>query len=359
MNIVIAAGGTGGHLYPAVALAKEFQEQDPKTVITFVGAGRQLEKSILTHERFALAHIRVQGIVGRGIWGALQALLLFPRAIWTSLRLLKAKGTDLVVGTGGFFSPPVVLAAWLLGIYRVILEPNAMPGLANRFLGPLANRIFLAFDQAKPYFNPSKVRIVGTPLRKEFCKTDGFSPSQRLSRLLIFGGSQGARAINRAMVEALQHSKVLRQNLHIIHQTGIDDQVETRTLYEKVGVEAEVVPFLYDMPEVLRAADLVIARSGAGTLAELAACGKPAILIPFPHATHGHQEKNARAVEAKGAAVVILESELTGRRLAQEIESFLNHPDRLNTMAERSYGRRVTDATVRMVQECQLLFANR
>jgi UDP-N-acetylglucosamine--N-acetylmuramyl-(pentapeptide) pyrophosphoryl-undecaprenol N-acetylglucosamine transferase len=358
MNIVIAAGGTGGHLYPAVALAKEFQQQDPKTVITFVGAGRHLEESILTHEGFTLAQLKVRGIVGRGGWGTLQALFLLPHAIWRALRLLKAKGTDLVVGTGGYFSPPVVLAAWLLGVYRVILEPNAMPGLANRVLGPLANRIFLAFEQAKTYFNPSKVRIVGTPLRKEFSSTDSFSPSGRLNNLLVFGGSQGARAINTAMGEALQHSRILRKDLHIIHQTGFADHARMRTLYEEAGVDAEVVPFLYDMPKVLRAGDLVIARSGAGTLAELAVCGKPAILIPYPHATHGHQEKNARAAEAEGAAVVIPQSELTGGRLAQEIEYFLNHPDRLKTMAERSFGRRITNATARMVEECKLLLAN-
>lgn len=359
MNIVIAAGGTGGHLYPAIALAKEFQQQDPKAVITFVGAGRHLEESILTHEGFALSRIKVKGIVGRGAWETVQALLLLPHAIWTALRLLKAKGTDLVVGTGGYFSPPVVLAAWLLGVCRVILEPNAMPGLANRVLGPLANRIFLAFEQAKIYFNPTKVRIVGTPLRQEFSQAVSFSHSGRLQTLLVFGGSLGARAINSAMVEALQNSQVLRQDLHIIHQTGFEDHARMQTLYEEVGVEAEVVPFLYDMPQVLRAADLVIARSGAGTLAELAVCGKPAILIPFPHATHGHQEMNARAAEAEGAAMVILQSDLTGRRLVQEIERFLKRPDDLKTMAEKSFARRSMNSTARMVEECQQLLANR
>ncbi len=359
MNIVIAAGGTGGHLYPAVALAKEFQQRDPETVITFVGAGRHLEESILTHEGFALARINVRGIVGRGAWGTLQAIVLLPRAIWTALRLLKTKGTDLVVGTGGYFSPPVILAAWFLGVYRVILEPNAMPGLANRVLAPLANRIFLAFEQAKTYFNSSKIRIVGIPLRQEFSQDENFAPSGQLKTLLVFGGSQGAGAINTALGEALQHSQILRHDLHIIHQTGLPDHARMQTLYEKAGVNAEVVPFLYDMPQVLRAADLVIARSGAGTLAELAAVGKPAILIPFPHAAHGHQEKNARAVEAEGAAIVIPQSELSGGRLVQEIERFLNHPDHLKTMAEKSFARRITNATERMVEECQDLLANR
>ena len=356
MNILIAAGGTGGHLYPAVALAKEFQEKDPETVITFVGAGRHLEESILAHEGFSVVHINVKGIVGRGGVRAMGALFLLPQAIWKALGILQSKGTDLVVGTGGYFSAPVLLAAWVLGICRVILEPNSMPGMANRVSGPLANRIFLAFEQARAYFNPSKVRIVGTPVRKEFSETD-FSPPGGLKSLLVFGGSQGAGAINTAMGEALRLSPILLRTLHIVHQTGFDDHERMRTLYAEAGIDAEVIPYVYDMPKVLKAADLVIARSGAGTLAELAMCGKPAILIPFPHATHGHQEQNARAVEATGAAKVILQSTLTGSRLAQEIEWFLNHPDRLLRMAESSFSRRITNATARMVQECQLLMA--
>lgn len=355
MNIVIAAGGTGGHVYPAVALAKEFQQQDPATVVTFVGAGRHLEESILSHEGFPVAHINVRGLVGRGGWEAIHALMLLPPAIWKALRLLRAKGTDLVVGTGGYFSPPVVMAAWLLGICRVILEPNAMPGMANRALGPLANRIFLAYEQARTYFNPSKVRVVGIPVRKEFGVADFFSPSGKLNTLLVFGGSQGAKAINTAIMETLRLSRSIRENVHIVHQAGTDDHERVQAFYTDAGIAAEVVPFLFDMPKVLKAADLVIARSGAGTLAELAVCGKPAILIPFPHATHGHQERNARAVEAAGAAVVIPQSELTGTRLAQEIESLLNSPDRLKSMAESSFAGRVTNATARMVQECQQL----
>ena len=275
------------------------------------------------------------------------------------MRLLQTSRADLVIGTGGYFSPPVVFAAWLLRIGRVILEPNAIPGLANRMLGPLANRVFLAFESTRTYFNSSKVRIVGTPVRKEFFHSTSVFPSGKVKTLLVFGGSQGARAINTAMVEAIRLSRMMRDDLHIIHQTGSDDHERIQAAYAEAGVQAEVVPFVYEMPEVLRAVDLVVARSGAGTLAELAVCGKPSILIPFPYATHGHQEMNARAAQAEGAAHVILESELSGACLAREIESLMANPEKVKAMAEKSFARRISDSTERMVRECQLLLAER
>ncbi len=355
MNIVIAAGGTGGHLYPAVALAKEFQRQQKEIMITFVGSGKSLENSILAHEGFAVVPIEVKGLVGRGLWQALKSLLLLPNAIWQSIKILKAKSADLVIGTGGYFSPPVVFAAALLGRRRIIMEPNAVPGLSNRILGPIADRVFLAFESAKNYFNESKVRIVGTPVREGFFQV--FPPVSLKAKktLLIFGGSQGARAINTAVVEALKVSSTLDHAFSIIHQTGELDYKRVSTAYQDAGIEAQVLPFLFDMPQVLQSADLVVSRSGAGTLAELAVCGKASILIPFPHATHGHQEKNARAIEATGGALVLLESDLTGERLAHEIEILLNNPDRLQEMGERIFAERKIDATQRMIQECQLL----
>ncbi|MGB0910600.1 MAG: undecaprenyldiphospho-muramoylpentapeptide beta-N-acetylglucosaminyltransferase [Nitrospirales bacterium] len=355
MSIVIAAGGTGGHVYPAVALAREFQRQQEEVMITFVGSGKKLESTILAHEGFTVAHIDVKGMVGRGAWGGMQSVLLLPKAIWQSMKILRARSANLVIGTGGYFSPPVVFAAALLGMRRIIMEPNAIPGLANRVLGPIADRVFLAFESAKSYFNESKVRIVGTPVREEFFREMEPTESPAQNTLLIFGGSQGAKAINTAVLEALQVSPVLRHTCSIIHQTGEADHERVRKTYEAAGIQAQVVPFLFDMPRVLKSADLVISRSGAGTLAELAVCGKASILIPYPHATHGHQEKNARSVEASGAASVLLESDLTGESLAHRIEMFLNNPDQLRKMGELSLAGRNVDATQRMIQECQLL----
>jgi len=354
-HIVIAAGGTGGHLYPAIALAKEFKRQDPENMITFVGSGKQLENTILAHEGFAVAHIDVKGIVGLGVWGGVRSILLLPKAIRESMKILRDRSADLVIGTGGYFSPPVVFAAALLGIRRIIMEPNAVPGLANRVLGPIADRVFLAFDSAKTHFSRDKVRIVGTPVREEFFQETSKRQSQNKKTVLVFGGSQGAKAINTAVVDAIGVSSVLRDTCSFIHQTGDSDYERMKSVYGNLGLDVEVVPFLYDMPQVLKSADLVVSRSGAGTLAELAACGKPSILIPYPYATHGHQEKNARAVEATGAASVILESELTGERLAQAIEQLLSQPERLQAMGAKSLEGRNVDATMLMIQECQHL----
>lgn len=352
---MIAAGGTGGHLYPAIALAKEFQRQEQESMITFVGSGKSLENSILAHEGFPVAHIDVKGIVGRGVWGGLKNVFLLPKAIWQSMGILRTRSADLVIGTGGYFSPPVVFAAALLGIRRIIMEPNAIPGLANRVLAPVADRVFLAFESAKSYFKASTVRIVGTPVREEFLGGAPTRLSHQKKTLLVFGGSQGAKAINTAVVEALSASSVLRDSFTVIHQTGNTDYERVKGAYEGKGIDVEVTPFLFDMPHTLKSADLVVARSGAGTLAELMVCGKASILIPFPHATHGHQEKNARAMEEHGAAVVILESELTRNLLVQEIERLVNNPDKWREMGQRSLAQRKVDATQLMIEECRHL----
>jgi len=352
MNIVIAAGGTGGHLYPAIAYAKEFVRRDPQGQILFIGSGKSLEGEILKKEGFAFERIRVEGLVGRKPLEMLRALALLPRSIGQSIGLLRKHKTDLVIGTGGYFSPPVILAAWMLRIPRVLLEPNAMPGFANRVLGPFANRIFLAFDGARRFFHGEKVEVIGTPVRKEFILDNRPPVSSIVSHVLVFGGSQGARAINTAMVEAVAASSMIRRQLTITHQTGPADLERVRAEYARLGVAAEVQPFLFDMPQELRRADLVVCRSGASTLAELAAYGKVGILVPFPQATHQHQDKNAQSVAAQGAARVIPQAELTGTRLAEEIEHFLTHPERLQEMAARSWALRKVQATERMVQAC-------
>ncbi|NKB81920.1 MAG: undecaprenyldiphospho-muramoylpentapeptide beta-N-acetylglucosaminyltransferase [Nitrospirales bacterium] len=352
MNVVIAAGGTGGHVYPAVALAEEFCRRDPMTVMTLVRTGKELEDTMLRETAFRLETLSVQGVVGRGRWASLCALLLVPRAIIQAMHLLRSLCADLVIGTGGYISPPVVIAAWLLGIHRVLLEPNAVPGVANRMLGPFAHRTFLSFNAAEPYFNRSKTRVVGTPLRKEFVTGPPEPASGDIRTILIIGGSQGARAINTAVIDALAVSRTLCDHVMLIHQTGDEDYERVHAAYAAAGVQATVSRFLVDMSEVLHSADLVISRCGALTLAELAACGKPAILIPFPFAAHRHQEKNARVVEAAGAAIVLTQDELSGPRLVQEIEILMTHPDHVKQMAAQSAALRRTNSAEAMVQEC-------
>lgn len=361
MNIVIAAGGTGGHLYPGVALAREFQRQEPRTGVLFIGTSRGLETKVLPHEGFELATIPALPVMGVGFRRALRALLALPVGIRRSVTVLKERRADLVIGIGGYASPPVLAAAWLLGMPRVILEPNAYPGVANRVLGPLAHVIFVPFETAGFKSSQAKVRVVGTPVRQEFLEPvplrnpQGGGPRT----VLIFGGSQGARALNEAVVDAVPHLKVMQATLSVVHQTGEADLVRVRAAYQAAGLQAEVVPFLFDMPKALRAADLVVSRAGAMTVAELATCGRPAILIPLPSAIHQHQEQNARILESAGAAIVLRQEDLTGARLAQEIRGLLENAECLRRMSMQSLSLRHADAAERIVGECRALVAQR
>ena len=250
----------------------------------------------------------------------------------------------------------MLLAAALTGVTRVILEPNANPGMANKAVGPFAQRVFLAFESAADSFNRSKVRVVGTPIRKAFL--DGVQQSKEKSgsfHLLIFGGSQGAKAINTAVMEGL--AELMRQlpHLTVTHQTGESDHARVAEAYRRAGIESQVVPFLYDMPAALRQADLVVARAGAMTVAELTACGKPAILIPLPSAIYDHQTRNAKVMEAAGAAVVLPQSALTGPLLVRTVTSILGDPERVQVMGAAGLAMRRTDAAEVIVRECYAL----
>ena len=368
MRIVIAAGGTGGHLYPAVALAREFLRQDQATEVLFVGTARGIEGKVLPHEGFALQMIAAKPVMGRSWRQAVLALLSLPVAVRQAVAILRAQRADLVVGVGGYSSPPVILAAWLLRIRRVLLEPNAYPGLANKATGPLADLVFLSYGAAAGAFSSAKVRVTGMPIRREFLeKAEGSeqqaeggvqkaaSPVPTAFRLLVFGGSQGAHAINQAMAEALPHLQRMKDRLAIVHQTGEADAASVRAAYAEARLDAEVRPFIYDMPKMLRSADLVVSRAGAITLAELSACGKPAILVPLPTAIYQHQEKNALVMEQAGAAVLLRQSELTGTSLANQIAALLSDAGRLRAMGERSAALGRTDASETIVAMCRRL----
>jgi UDP-N-acetylglucosamine--N-acetylmuramyl-(pentapeptide) pyrophosphoryl-undecaprenol N-acetylglucosamine transferase len=250
----------------------------------------------------------------------------------------------------------MVLAAALTGVLRVILEPNANPGMANKAVGPFAQRVFLGFESAAHEFDRSKVRVVGTPIRKAFLER--IQQRQEKSgpiRLLIFGGSQGAKAINTAMMEAMPELMTQLPHLTVTHQTGESDHARVVEAYRRAGIELQVVPFLYDMPEALRQADLVVARAGAMTVAELTACGKPAVLIPLPSAIYDHQTRNAKVMEAAGAAVLLPQSALTGPLLGRTVATILRDPERLRVMGAASLSMRRIDAAEMIVRECYLL----
>jgi len=358
MTIVIAAGGTGGHLYPAIALAREFVRRDPSVRICFVGTARGIESRVLAHEGFELVLITAKPVMGKGLLDVLRGVLSVPIGIWQSLKILQQRRANLVIGVGGYTSPTMLVAAALKGIARVILEPNAYPGLANKAVAPLAQRIFLAFESAGASFDKQKVRVVGTPIRQEFLvqsNKHSVSTQPKGQHLLIFGGSQGAKAINSTVLEGLALLSERLPGLTITHQTGEADLERVTAAYRARSIPANVVPFLYDMSAVLRTADLVVARAGAMTIAELTACGKAALLIPLPTAIYDHQMKNARAMEAAGGAIVLPQAGLSGVQLVEQIVAILSNPTRLSAMQNKSLEMRRIDAGEVIVNECYAL----
>lgn len=322
MKVLIAGGGTGGHLYPGIALAEEVVTRHHANQVVFVGTERGLEARVVPQSGFPLETIRARGLKGKGLVGLVKGLLALPLAFVESLRILQRHKPDVVVGVGGYASGPVVLAAALLGVPTAVQEQNALPGLTNKVLGRFVRVVFTAFEEAGASFPAGKVQLVGNPIRRKLM--ENFLRSRVAHEkfsLLVFGGSLGARGINQRMIDALEHLQDIKDQLHIVHQTGKKDLETVRQGYVDKGfaAQAEVVEFIEDMSTAYARAELVICRAGATTLSELTVAKKASILIPFPHATDNHQEVNARALVKAGAALMFRESELTGRTLAGEI----------------------------------------
>jgi len=339
MRLLIAGGGTGGHVFPGLALAEEVVTRHPGNDAVFVGTARGLEAQVVPAAGFPIELIVVKGLKGKGLATALGNLLLLPRAFLASLTILRRWRPDVVVGVGGYASGPLVLAAWTLRIPTAVQEQNAVAGLTNRLLGRLVNAAFTAFPETAACFPRGKAVQLGNPIRRQLLEhfmrpSDG----ERLPGLLVFGGSQGAHALNMRVVEMLPHLADLRGRLRIVHQTGRRDREAVEKGYGAVGFEAEVCEFIDDMSAAYAAADLVVCRAGATTLAELTVCKKPSILIPFAAAADNHQVINATSLLRAGAAVVIEERHLTGELLAAEIRAILGSPERREAMA-RAAGR--------------------
>lgn len=337
MRMVIAGGGTGGHLFPGIALAEEVVTRHPSNEVVFVGTARGLEARVVPQAGYPLELIDVTGVKGKGLLGLMAGVLRVPRAIVQSMRILRRHKADMVVGVGGYASFPVVVAAFLLGIPTAIQEQNAMPGLTNRLLGLIVRAVFVSFEEAMSHFSRRKTFLFGNPTRKALF--ENFLRPQTVHdkfRVLVFGGSQGARAINHAAVEAF--ASFDPGKMEILHQTGTADLEATQAAYKEAGVSAEVVAFIDDMSTAYAWSDLVVCRSGATTVAELTVCKKASILIPYPFAADNHQELNARALVEKGAARMIVQSELDGARLADEIRALLDAPEERHRM-ERAAGR--------------------
>jgi UDP-N-acetylglucosamine--N-acetylmuramyl-(pentapeptide) pyrophosphoryl-undecaprenol N-acetylglucosamine transferase len=324
LRVVIAGSGTGGHLFPGIAVAPERWPAGPAPRCRLPTA-RGIEARVLPREGFELDLIRSGGIKGKSILGRARGASLLPASVWDAWNIVARRRPHLVIGVGGYSSGPVVLMAALRGVPTMVLEQNAVPGLTNRLLARFVQAAAVTFESTRSYFG-AKAFVSGNPVRPEFFDPAGPSTEagaddkSSTASILVFGGSQGAHAINVAMVEAAPELAA-DPHLRLTHQTGERDVEMVRAAYRSAGIPAEVEPFLYDMGKRLRHADVIVCRAGATTLAELTAAGKAAILIPLPTATDDHQRKNAEALAASGAADVLLQSEATGRVLAQRMRS--------------------------------------
>lgn len=337
LRLVVAGGGTGGHLFPGIAVAQAFAARDHKNKVLFINAGRALETSVLARLGWPHQTIAIEGIKGRSRWRQLLAAMKIPAAVWQSGRLLASFGAHMVLGVGGYSAGPVVAAAWRRGIPTALHEQNQLPGLTNRLVGRIVDRIYLSFEESRDYFDASKVQVSGNPVRDEIIALSGAPETPKKDRpfcVLVIGGSQGAQAINQAVMDAMPRFR--GKDIRWVHQTGEQDESKVKQAYAGLGIHTKVQAFFEDMADEYQQADVVICRAGATTVAEITVLGKAALFVPFPHATDDHQTKNAQALVDIGAAEMIAQKALDGKVLAQAIERFMSHRGQLAKMAARA-----------------------
>ena len=357
MRLIVAGGGTGGHLFPGIALATGMQERVKECRVLFIGTPRQLDQDTLGGHDFELDSIECMGLKGMGVKHRIKSIMQLPFAILEARKKLKRFSPDLVFGVGGYVTGPVLLAARLGGYPVCIHEQNSVPGLANKVLSKIANRIFISIPCSYP-FAKNRTVMTGNPVRREIIDASGPPQEKKGGQVtvLVLGGSQGAHRVNMLVLEAAERlTELFGDRLKLIHQTGKKDVSEVKLRYQEIGVDAAVSDFFQDMADLYRQADLVISRAGATTLAELSVMGLPALLIPYPYAADNHQRKNALYYEEGGGAKTFPEHELTGEKLAGEVLSLLKDPERLRSMSENMKKMGKPDATDRIIDECLTL----
>ena len=337
MDILIAGGGTGGHLFPGIAVAQELRRRHPDCRILFVGTAKGIETRAVPKAGFELQLLPVLALRGGGVRGVLRGLMRLPQALWQAVRLVRTFRPQVAVSVGGYAAGPAVLAARLLGIPCVVMEQNAVAGITNRILGRLARRVVAALPTGN--FQPHKVRVLGNPVRADVLpvRALAYAP-QTPPRLLVLGGSQGAHALNQVMMELAPKLQAAGLAWPIVHQTGHADAAEVQARYDAVGLtQARAVAFIDDMAGTLRDADLLLCRSGAGTLSEVTVCGRPSILVPFPYAADDHQTANAKTLEAAGAAILLPQTQLSADILFTLLTTLAQDKPRLLDMAARAH----------------------
>lgn len=337
-RLVVAGGGTGGHLFPGIAIAQVFKFRHPQNTVLFVNAGRPLETKVLSDLGWSQSAISIEGIKGRGRWAQIKAAFKVPGAVWSAYGILKRFKADVVLSVGGYSAGPVAAAATLCGITTVLHEQNQLPGVTNRILGRLVDRVYLSFEESRAYFDADKVKVSGNPVRDEILSLADqpiAPPDEKAFTVLIVGGSQGAHAINQAVVDALPELKKM-DGLRFIHQTGPEDEAQIGQTYTQMGIDATVRSFFRDMAEQYKKADLIICRAGATTVAEITVVGKAAVFVPFPFAADDHQTQNAQALADAGAAEMIPQEALSGRAIAKLIKGYMENRVLLLDMAAKA-----------------------
>ncbi len=344
MRIILSGGGTGGHIYPALAIASELKHRDPAVEILYVGTKKGLESKIVPASGITFKTIDVSGIDRTSMLKASKSLIKFPTSFFEARSIIKEFQPDIIIGTGGYVSFPIVLAGTFLGIKTIIHEQNAMPGLANRNLAKRVDRILLTFEEAKQHLSGQNTKVTGLPVRKEILTVNRESARKNMGldkqifTLLAFGGSLGAMTINRAMLDFIERSRA--DAIQIIWITGqsayqeMQEELEKGLDLSKMSCRVSLYPYLYNMEEALAAADLAVCRAGASTVCELEALGLPAILIPYPYAADNHQEKNARALVDKNAALLVIDEFLDGYTLYEKVQELRKKPEQLQQMGQ-------------------------
>lgn len=344
-TILLAGGGTGGHVFPMLAVGDAIVAQEPSTRVVYVGTARGLEARVVPEQGGALELLDILPLRGGGLAGFLKGAQHAAASIPAARDLVRKLSPSAVLSVGGYAGGPVCLAARTLGVAVTVLEPNSVMGLSNRMLAPFAVRAYTTFPEVDRYFRPSIVRRLGVPLRKAFAP-QAYAEKQGSLSILVLGGSQGAKALNETVPRAIALLKEKVSGLSVLHQAGRERETEARALYESLGLsdKARVTPFIDDMAQTIASADLILARAGASTLAELCAVGRPSILVPYPFAADDHQLKNARSLEKRGAAVALPQDEATAERLAREIEALAQDAAKRKAMADAARGIGAPDA---------------
>ncbi len=334
-RFIFCGGGTGGHLFPGIAIALAIRKKAPDSAILFIGTRRGLEETVLPSYGFEFRPVKSAGFKNLGLMKKLKALFLLPLGIFEGLAMIKSFKPNVVIGLGSYSALPIMVAGILKRIRRVIQEQNSIPGLTNRLLAPFAHKIFISFETTAHHFPTNKTVLTGNPIREGLCSGREERPDRHTTHLLVLGGSLGAHFINTLCMSILPDLLAKHPRLEVILQTGKQDLPAAQKAFEKYGDRVRVEAFIEDMKSVYRKASFVIARAGATTLAELAACGLPAILIPFPYAANNHQMENARYYASRGGAILMPQSEITEDTFRKTLEDLLINPEKIRTMAAK------------------------